>query len=205
MEHKLPDLPWPKDALAPVISAETIEFHHGKHHQTYVTKLNELISGTPFSEKPLEEIVRTSEAGSGIYNNACQHWNHTFYWQCLTPSGKGRPEGELAEAIERDFGGFDAFKEQFTTKATTLFGSGWTWLVEEDGRLSIVNTANADTPAREGLNALIVTDVWEHAYYIDYRNARPKFVEGFWKLADWEFAALRLRQPSDAVLAGVKR
>jgi Fe-Mn family superoxide dismutase len=203
MEHRLPELPWAPDALAPVISAETIEYHHGKHHATYVAKLNELVKGTRFEDMSLEDIVKKSDAGSGIYNNACQHWNHTMYWQCLTPNAAGEPSGELKNAIERDFGGFEAFKEQFTTKATTLFGSGWTWLVERDGKLEIVNTGNGDTPMRDGANVLLVADVWEHAYYIDYRNARPKYVEGFWKLANWEFAAQRMQQPSEVAMAGV--
>jgi Fe-Mn family superoxide dismutase len=203
MEHRLPELPWSQDALAPVISAETIEYHYGKHHATYVTNLNKLIAGTEFENASLEDIVKKSEKGSGVYNNACQDWNHTMYWQSLTPNGKDAPAGELASAIERDFGSFDAFKEQFTQKATTLFGSGWTWLCEQDGKLSIANYSNADTPMRDGANGLLTCDVWEHAYYIDYRNARPKYVEGFWKLANWEFAAQRMQQPSEVAMAGV--
>lgn len=202
MEHKLPELPWARDALAPAISRETVDYHYGKHHATYVAKLNELIAGTAFENADLEEIVRKSEKGSGIYNNACQHWNHTMYWQCLTPDGTGGPSGELKSAIERDFGSFDAFVEQFTQKATTLFGSGWTWLVDDGGKLGIANTGDGDTPMRDGANVLLTCDVWEHAYYIDYRNARPKYVEGFWRLVDWEFAAKRLRQPSAVAMAG---
>jgi superoxide dismutase, Fe-Mn family len=193
MEHQLPELPWSRDALAPAISAETIEYHYGKHHQTYVTKLNELVAGTPFAEMTLDEIVMKAEKGTGIYNNACQDWNHTMYWQSLTPNGKGVPGGELAAAVDRDFGGFDALKEQFTTKATTLFGSGWTWLTQNAGKLEIVTTGNADTPMRDGANVLLVCDVWEHAYYIDYRNARPKYVEAFFTIADWDAAASRMR------------
>jgi superoxide dismutase, Fe-Mn family len=203
MEHRLPELPWSRDALAPVISEETIEYHYGKHHQTYVTKLNELIKGTPLENAQLEEIVKRSDKGSGIYNNACQHWNHTMYWQSLMPKGKGMPDGDLRAAIERDFGSFDAFKEQFTAKATTLFGSGWTWLVEDGGKLDIVNTSNGDTPMRDDKNVLLVCDVWEHAYYIDYRNLRPRYVEGFWQLANWDFAARRMQQPSPVAMAGV--
>lgn len=203
MEHRLPELPWSRDALAPSISAETIEYHYGKHQATYVAKLNELIKGTPYEDMQLDEIVKRAEAGSGIYNNACQHWNHTMYWQSLSPNGGGEPVGELEVAMTRDFGGFDAFKQQFTTKATTLFGSGWTWLVQDGGKLDIVTTSNGDTPMRDGKNVLLVCDVWEHAYYIDYRNARPAYIEAFWKLANWSFATERMRQPSPVAMAGV--
>ncbi|HEY3317009.1 MAG TPA: superoxide dismutase [Coriobacteriia bacterium] len=203
MEHRLPELQWARDALAPVISEETIEYHYGKHHATYVANLNKLIAGMPLQDAPLDEIVKTAEKGSGIYNNACQHWNHTMYWQSLTPNAPGAPSGELKTAIERDFGSFDAFKEQFAQKATTLFGSGWTWLVETGGTLEIVNTPNGDTPMRGGGNVLLVCDVWEHAYYIDYRNARPKYVDGFWQLANWDFAAQRMSRPSAVAMAGI--
>jgi Fe-Mn family superoxide dismutase len=203
MEHKLPDLPWARDALAPVISAETIEYHYGKHHQTYVTKLNELIQGTEFADAPLEDIVKNAKPGSGIYNNACQHWNHTVYWQCLQPGGS-EPQGELKEALERSFGSVDAFKEKFTQAATTLFGSGWTWLAQNGNDLVILNTGNADTPMRDGHNVLLVADVWEHAYYIDYRNARPKYLEGFWKVANFDFAAQRMQQPTTIAMAGAQ-
>ena len=203
MEHRLPALPWAQDALAPAISKETVEYHYGKHHATYVAKLNELVKGTALEGAALDEVVRKSEKGSGIYNNACQHWNHTIYWQCLTPNGRGAPAGELLSAIERDFGNFDAFKQQFTLNATTLFGSGWTWLVEDGGKLRVVNTSNGDTPMRDGANVLLTCDVWEHAYYIDYRNARPQYVEAFWKLVDWDFVEQRLRQPSPVAMAGV--
>jgi superoxide dismutase, Fe-Mn family len=202
MEHRLPELPWSRDALDPVISEETIEYHYGKHHATYVANLNKLIAGTPFENADLDDIVKRSDKDSGIYNNACQHWNHTMYWQSLTPKG-GEPQGELRSAIERDFGSFEAFKEQFTQKATTLFGSGWTWLVQDGDKLDIVNTSNADNPMRDGKNVLLVTDVWEHAYYIDYRNVRAKFVEGFWQLANWDFAQQRMKQPSSVAMAGI--
>ncbi len=203
MEHRLPELQWARDALVPVISKETIEYHYGKHHATYVANLNKLIAGMPLQDAPLDEIVKTAEKGSGIYNNACQHWNHTMYWQSLTPNAPEAPSGELKTAIERDFGSFDAFKEQFVQKATTLFGSGWTWLVETGGALEIVNTPNGDTPMRGGGNVLLVCDVWEHAYYVDYRNARPKYVDGFWQLANWDFAARRLSRPSAVAMAGI--
>jgi superoxide dismutase, Fe-Mn family len=202
MEHTLPALSWAPDALAPVISAETIEYHYGKHHQTYVTNLNNLVKGTAFEELPLEEIVRTAEPGTGIYNNACQHWNHTMYWQSLKPGGAA-PTGELAAAIDASFSSFAVFKEQFTASATTLFGSGWTWLVQDGDRLAIVNTSNGDTPARDGRNVLLVCDVWEHAYYIDHRNARPRYLEGFFTVADFGFALRRLRQPTAVAAQGV--
>lgn len=203
MEHRLPELPWSRESLAPVISAETVEYHYGKHHAAYVANLNKLIAGTEFEDAELDDIVMKAEKGSGIYNNACQHWNHTMYWQSLKPNGGGEPTGELAVAITRDFGGFHALQEQFTAKATTLFGSGWTWLCEMDGKLSVANYANADSPARDGANGLLTCDVWEHAYYIDYRNARPKYIEGFWQLANWEFAAQRLKQPSAVAMPGI--
>ncbi|MFT7404411.1 superoxide dismutase [Zhongshania sp.] len=188
MAFELPALPYAKDALAPHISAETLDFHHGKHHNAYLTKLNELVPGSEFEGKSLEEIIKTS---SGVlFNQAAQVWNHTFYWHSLSPSGGGAPIGELAAAIDKAFGSFEEFKTAFNGKAVGNFGSGWTWLVKNtDGSLEIVNTDDADTPiAREGQIPLFTADVWEHAYYIDYRNARPKYLEGFWKLVNWEFA-----------------
>lgn len=193
MNHELPPLPYAKDALQPYISAETLEFHHDKHHAAYVNNLNKLIPGTEFENMPLEEIVRKSS--SGIFNNAAQVWNHTFFWNCLAPNAGSEPSGELAETINRDFGSFADFKNHFTTTATTVFGSGWAWLVRNaDGKLSIEGTSNAMNPMREGgKKALLTCDVWEHAYYIDYRNARPKFVEAFWNLVNWSFVAEQMR------------
>ena len=189
MEHKLPELPYAMDALAPHMSAETLEFHHGKHHATYVTKLNGLIPGTEFENLSLEEIVRKAPAGP-LFNNAAQVWNHTFFWSCLSPNGGGEPSGKLLDAINGAFGSVDGFREQFADKAVNNFGSGWTWLVKKgDGSLAIVNTSNAGTPLTDGDTPLLTADVWEHAYYIDYRNARPKFLEGFWQLVNWEFVA----------------
>ncbi|MFH0846785.1 MAG: Fe-Mn family superoxide dismutase [Chloroflexota bacterium] len=189
MEHKLPPLPFSKDALAPNISAETIDYHYGKHHQAYVDNLNKLIPGTEFEKLTLEEIVKKSSGG--IFNNAAQVWNHTFYWNCLSPKGGGEPVGELAKAITRDFGSFAQFREKFTSTAITHFGSGWAWLIKNpDGKLSIEATANAGTPLKDGRKALFTCDVWEHAYYIDYRNARARYVEAFWKLVNWDFVTL---------------
>ena len=186
MEHKLPELPYPKDALAPHISAETIEYHYGKHHKAYVDNINRLITGTEFEKMSLEEIIQKSSGG--IFNNAAQVWNHTFYWNCLSPNGGGEPTGELANAITKQFGSFAGFKEKFTNAAVTLFGSGWAWLVKNaDGSLSIETTSNAGNPLKDGKKALLTCDVWEHAYYIDYRNARAKYVEAFWSLVNWEF------------------
>lgn len=188
MAHTLPDLPYAMDALAPHISKETLEYHYGKHHQTYVDKLNDAVKGGEFENASLEEIIRASSGG--IFNNAAQVWNHTFYWHCLSPNGGGEPGGELATAIDAAFGSFDAFKKAFTEKAVTLFGSGWAWLVKKpDGSLAIVQTSNADTPVRGTDTALVTCDVWEHAYYIDYRNLRPKYVEAFWNLVNWDFVA----------------
>lgn len=188
MEHKLPELPYSKSSLAPHISAETLEFHYGKHHQTYVTNLNKLIKGTEFENMSLEEIVKKSTGG--IFNNAAQVWNHTFYWNSLSPQGGGNPTGKTANAINRYYGSFDSFKEKFTTTAITTFGSGWAWLVQKaNGDLDIVSTSNAATPLTEsGVRPLLTCDVWEHAYYIDYRNARAQYVEVFWKLVNWDFA-----------------
>lgn len=188
MEHTLPPLPYAMDALQPHISKETLEFHYGKHHQTYVTNLNNLIKGTEFESSSLEEIVKKSSGG--VFNNAAQVWNHTFYWNGLKPNGGGAPTGALADAINAKFGSFDAFKEAFTKSCVTNFGSGWTWLVKKaDGSLDIVNTSNAATPLTGADKPLLTCDVWEHAYYVDYRNARPKYVEAFWALVNWDFAA----------------
>lgn len=190
MTHTLPELPFAKDALAPHMSAETLEFHHGKHHNAYVTNLNNLIPGTQFENMSLEEIVKTAPAG-GIYNNAAQVWNHTFFWNCLSPNGGGAPTGALADAINAKWGSFDEFKKAFTASAVGNFGSAWTWLVKKaDGSVDIVNMGAAGTPLTTGDTALLCIDVWEHAYYIDYRNLRPKFVETFLeKLVNWDFAA----------------
>lgn len=188
MEHKLPELPYAKDALAPHISAETLEFHYGKHHATYVTNLNKLIAGTEFENLALEEIVK--RATGGIFNNAAQVWNHTFYWHCLAPKAGGEPTGALAQAITLAFGSFAAFKEKFSATAVGTFGSGWAWLVKNpDGSLAIESTSNAANPMTSGKKPLLTCDVWEHAYYIDYRNARPKYVEAFWNLVNWKFVA----------------
>jgi len=191
MAHELPQLPYALDALTPHISKETLEFHYGKHHQTYVTNLNNLIVGTEFEHASLEEIVKKSSGG--IFNNAAQIWNHTFYWNSLSPNGGGAPSGKLAEAINAKWGSVDAFKDAFNKSAAGNFGSGWTWLVKKaDGSLDIVNTSNAATPLTTPDVALLTCDVWEHAYYIDYRNARPKYLENFWNLVNWDFAAANL-------------
>ena len=189
MKHELPALPFAKNALEPYISAETLEYHHGKHHNAYVTNLNNLIPGTEYENLALEEIIKKAPAG-GVFNNAAQVWNHTFYWNCLAPNAGGEPSGAVADAIAKAFGSFDAFKEKFSTSATTNFGSGWTWLVKNgDGSVEIVNTSNAGSPLTQDKKPLLTCDVWEHAYYIDYRNARPKYVEAFWNLVNWDFAA----------------
>ena len=187
MAIELPALPYAKDALAPHISEETLEFHYGKHHQTYVTNLNKAIPGTEFEGKSLEEIVKTSSGG--VFNNAAQVWNHTFYWHCLSPNGGGEAKGAVAEAINSAFGSFDKFKEEFSQAAITNFGSGWTWLVKKsDGSVAIVSTSNAETPLTDdSVTTLLTVDVWEHAYYIDYRNARPKYLDAFWSLVNWDF------------------
>ncbi|NLD68540.1 MAG: superoxide dismutase [Fe] [Limnobacter sp.] len=192
MEHKLPPLPYATDALEPHMSKETFEYHYGKHHQAYVTNLNNLIKGTEFENASLEDIVRRSQGG--IFNNAAQVWNHTFFWNCMKPNGGGKPSGALAKAIDAKWGSFDAFKEAFTKSAVGNFGSGWTWLVGKgDGSVDIVNTSNAATPLTGSDKPLLTVDVWEHAYYIDYRNARPKFVETFLNnLVNWEFAEKNL-------------
>ncbi|NYE26765.1 superoxide dismutase [Fe] [Pigmentiphaga litoralis] len=191
MEHTLPPLPYPMDALAPHISKETLEFHYGKHHQTYVTNLNNLIKGTEFESASLEDIIKKSSGG--VFNNAAQVWNHTFYWNSLSPNGGGDASGALADAIKAKWGDLAAFKEAFNKSAAGNFGSGWTWLVKKaDGSVDIVNTSNAATPLTTSDVPLLTCDVWEHAYYIDYRNARPKYLENFWALVNWDFAAKNL-------------
>jgi Fe-Mn family superoxide dismutase len=192
MEHKLPALPYAMDALAPHISKETFEFHYGKHHQAYVNNLNNLIKGTEFENAALEDIIKKSSGG--IFNNSAQVWNHTFFWNSMKPGGGGKPAGALAAAIDKKWGSYDAFKEAFTKSAVGNFGSGWTWLVKKgDSSVDIVNTSNAATPLTTADKALVTIDVWEHAYYIDYRNARPKFVETFLNsLVNWDFAAKNL-------------
>ncbi len=187
MKHELPALPYADNALEPVISAETISYHYGKHHQTYVTNLNNLIEGGEFADMSLEDIVKKSSGG--IFNNAAQVWNHTFYWNGLSPNGGGEPSGALADAINKTFGSFDAFKEAFSKSAATNFGSGWTWLVKNGDALEIVNTSNAANPMTDGKTPLLTVDVWEHAYYVDYRNARPKYLEEIWKIINWDFVA----------------
>jgi len=188
MSFKLPALPYARDALAPHISRETLDYHYGKHHHTYVTNLNKLIAGSSYENSSLEEIILTSTGG--LFNNAAQTWNHTFYWNCLSPEGGGKPVGTLADAINATFGSFDIFRERFSTSAVTNFGAGWTWLVKaDDGALEIVNTSNAANPMTDGLKPLLTCDVWEHAYYIDYRNARPAYLEAFWKLVNWKFVS----------------
>ncbi len=187
MKHELPELPYAKNALEPHISSETLEYHHDKHHATYVNNLNNLVPGTEFEGKSLEEIITSAPAG-GVFNNAAQVWNHTFYWNCLSPNGGGEPTGGVADAINKAFGSFAEFKEKFSTSAATNFGSGWTWLVKNsDGSVAIVNTSNAGCPLTDGKTPLMTCDVWEHAYYIDYRNLRPKYVEAFWNLVNWDF------------------
>ena len=190
MTHTLPSLPYAQDALAPIISAETLEFHYGKHHQAYVTNLNNLVKGTEFENLDLEAIVKKAPAG-GIFNNAAQVWNHTFFWNSLKPNGGGEPVGALAAAIAKKWGSFTEFRKAFQASATGNFGSGWTWLVKKaDGSVDIVNTSNAGTPLTTGDKPLITIDVWEHAYYVDYRNRRPDFVTAFLdSLANWDFAA----------------
>jgi Fe-Mn family superoxide dismutase len=193
MSFKLPDLPYPKDALAPHMSAETFDYHHGKHHAAYVTNLNAAIANTPNEKKSLEEIILSADGP--LFNNSAQVWNHTFFWNSMKPKGGGKPSGDLASALERDFGGFDKFREQFVQAAVKQFGSGWAWLVAEGGKLKITSTANADLPMKHGQTALFTVDVWEHAYYIDYRNARQKFVEAVVDgLANWDFVSENLKK-----------
>lgn len=193
MAFTLPPLPYASDALDPHLSQETLEFHHGKHHQTYVTKLNELV-GDDKTNADLDDVVLGAAPGPE-FNNAAQHWNHTFYWRCMAPAGGGEPEGELAEAIARDFGSFGAFRKELNDTAATHFGSGWAWLVHDGSRLLVTHTSDADLPLRHGQHALLTIDVWEHAYYVDYRNKRPDYVSAFLDhLVSWDFAAENLRQ-----------
>lgn len=183
--HKLPALPYAMDALAPYISQETLEYHYGKHHAAYVNKLNDAVKGTEFADKSLEEIVKT--ASGAIFNNAAQAWNHAFYWQCLCPPG-ATPQGDILDVIKRKYRSLESFETEFSTTASNHFGSGWTWLVlDQDGKLAITTTHDADTPLRHGQTPLLTCDVWEHAYYIDYRNARPEYLKGFWHIVNWQF------------------
>ena len=192
MAIELPPLPYERNALEPHISAETLEYHYGKHHKTYVDNLNKMIEGTEFADMPLEEIVRKSQGG--MFNNAAQVWNHTFYWNCLSPNGGGEPTGKVAEAINKAVGDFASFKDEFTKLSIGTFGSGWGWLVQRpDGALALVSTSNANTPLTGEDTALLTCDVWEHAYYIDYRNARPKYLEAFWNLVNWDFVAANMK------------
>jgi Fe-Mn family superoxide dismutase len=194
MAFSLPPLPYEKSALSPHLSAETLDFHYGKHHQAYVTNLNKLVEGKPEANKGLEDIIASAEGA--VFNNAAQIWNHTFFWHSMKPQGGGVPTRDLEAAIARDFGSFDKFAEEFTTAATTQFGSGWAWLVlGSDRRLAVTKTSNADLPLKHGQKPLLTVDVWEHAYYIDYRNARPKYVETFLKhLVNWDFALANLKK-----------
>lgn len=186
MQHHLPELPYAKNALEPHMSQETMEFHYGKHHQAYVTKLNELIKGSKYEFMPLEEVILTADGA--IFNNAAQTWNHTFFWNCLAPNAGGNPSGQVAALIDAKWGNFKTFKEEFNKAAVANFGSGWTWLVlNKENKIEILNTSNAQTPKTQGFKALMTLDVWEHAYYIDYRNERPKYAENFWNLVNWEF------------------
>jgi superoxide dismutase, Fe-Mn family len=191
MPFELPPLPYAKNALEPYISAQTIDFHYGKHHLAYLNNLNKLVPGTPFENKSLEEIIMS--ATGGIFNNAAQVWNHTFYWNCLKPNGGGAPTGKLADAITRNFGSFEALKEQFTNAAATLFGSGWAWLSKDaSGKLVITQESNAGNPMRSNLVPLLTCDVWEHAYYLDKQNRRPDYIADFWKMVDWDAVGARL-------------
>jgi len=195
MEHQLPPLPYAKDALAPHISTETMEYHYGKHHQTYVNNLNNLIKGTEFENAPLEDIIK--ESSGGIYNNSAQVWNHSFFWNSMKPNGGGTPIGALADAIDKKWGSFDEFVKAFQASAVGNFGSGWTWLVKKpDGSVDIVNMGAAGTPLTTGDTALLTIDVWEHAYYIDYRNARAAYLQAFWRVVDWRRVAARMASSS---------
>ncbi len=194
MSFVQPQLPYDLNALSPFLSEEQMSYHYGKHHAAYFTNLNGLVDGKPESGLPLKEVVINSTGG--VFNNAAQAWNHSFFWHCMSPSGGGAPVGALLAGIERDFGSLDAFKEQFSSAAAKLFGSGWAWLATDStGKLEIMPLSNADTPLRHGKEPLLTLDVWEHAYYVDYRNARPKFVEGFWDVIDWNFVAQNLTNP----------
>lgn len=208
MKFKLPDLPYEKDALEPHMSAKTLEFHHGKHHAGYVQKLNDAIDGTDLDGLSLEEIIQktaSDDAQAGVFNNAAQVWNHSFFWQCMKPNGGGRPDGELGRLIDDEFGDFESFRQSFLDAATGQFGSGWAWLVLEGGHLRVVSTPNAVPPMVHGQQALLTCDVWEHAYYLDYQNDRPNFVETFWdNLVDWDFVAeqLTMQGEGNSVAAG---
>lgn len=191
MAFELPPLPFDKGALAPHISEKTVEFHYEKHHQGYVNKVNGLIPGTPFEEASLEEII--AKADGGIFNNGAQVWNHTFYWNSLSPNGGGKPQGNLIEAIDRDFGSFEAFKEQFSNACATLFGSGWVWLsLDKENKLQITQESNAGNPLRSGMKPILVCDVWEHAFYLDRQNRKPEYIDGFWQLVNWKIVAERM-------------
>lgn len=191
MPFQLPELPFSKDSLAPHISAETLDYHHGKHHNAYVTKLNAAIEGTEYASMSLEDIIKKSEGG--LFNNAAQVYNHTFYWNCLSPNGGGNPSGKIEEAINSKWGSFDSFKEAFTQSAATNFASGWTWLVKDSsGNLEIVNTDDAGCPITNNQTPVLTIDVWEHAYYVDYRNSRPNYINAFWNLVNWDFASNNL-------------
>ncbi|MHB2025572.1 MAG: superoxide dismutase [Elusimicrobiota bacterium] len=190
-KYFLPKLPYAMDALAPDLSKETLEFHYGKHHQAYCDNLNKLVAGTSWENTSLEEIIKNADGG--LFNNAAQFWNHGFYWECLSPKRMKAPTGHVLQAIVKYFGSFEKFKEEFTKSATTLFGSGWTWLVEKkDGSLALRNTSNADDPMKYGEKTLLTCDVWEHAYYIDYRNSRPKYMDAYWNLVNWDFVEKNL-------------
>ncbi|MFO7873852.1 MAG: superoxide dismutase [Bacteroidales bacterium] len=191
MAHSLPKLPYSPEALEPHISKKTIEYHYGKHHNTYVKKLNDLIPGTEFENASLEDIIK--KADGGIFNNGAQVWNHTFYWEGFSPNGGGEPEGKLMEAINDHYGSFEKLKEEFTNAATTLFGSGWTWLVKDDtGKLEIMQTSNADNPLRYNKTPLLTCDMWEHAFYLDYQNRKPEYLAAFWKIVDWKKVESRM-------------
>ncbi|MCA9490182.1 MAG: superoxide dismutase [Myxococcales bacterium] len=195
MAHELPALPWSKDALAPHMSAETLDYHHGKHHNAYVTKLNAAIAGTAYEGLSLEECVRKSaaEGNKAVFNNAAQHFNHSFFWKCLSPNGGGAPTGKALDAIQGAFGDVEAFKLAFTTEAANHFGSGWAWLIRDaNGTIRVTSTHDADSPVAHGHTPLLTIDVWEHAYYVDYRNARPSFIDAFWKMVNWDFLAENL-------------
>jgi Fe-Mn family superoxide dismutase len=192
MAFELPPLPYDRAALEPHISGETIDYHYGKHHKAYVDNLNKLVEGSDYAGKSLEDIIRSSQGP--VFNNSAQVWNHTFFWNCMAPNGGGEPTGKLADAINQAFGSFATFKEQFTDTAIKTFGSGWAWLVQRtDGSLAIVSTSNANTPLTSDDKPLLTCDVWEHAYYIDYRNARPKFVEAFWNVVNWDFVSSNMK------------
>ena len=193
MSFELPELPYAKNALEPYISERTIEFHYGKHHKTYVEKTNELIKGTEFENASLEDIIK--KADGGLFNNGAQVWNHTFYFSQFNPNGQSEPQGELKEAIDSKFGSFDAFKEEFSKAAATIFGSGWAWLVkDQNNEIVIVQASNAVNPLRDGKKPLLTCDVWEHAYYLDKQNARPKYIEDFWKIVDWKVISDRFAE-----------